>query len=447
MKTKRVSSSKRRRKRRNNQSRKVWKSILCLLGGVILCFVCSRAIHTNDTKQEPQKSIGNEEMLSTETPEDSEGVKEHTDISDDTSSEETVPKELPEEVNPAEQLLDEMTLEERIYQMFIVTQEQLTGVATVTQSGETTKNAIEAKPVGGIIYFSKNLVSREQCITMIENIQSYSKTGLFISVDEEGGTVARVAKNASMETTSFPSMQVIGDTGETSNAYEVGYTIGKEIAELGFNLDFAPVADVYSNPENTVIGSRAFGSDAERAASMVTACVQGFQDSEMLCTLKHFPGHGDTSQDSHYGEAEVTKTLEELYACELIPFQAGIDAGAQFVMVGHLTAPQIIDENVPATLSYEIVTGLLREEMGFQGIIITDSMAMQAITEQYSSGEAAVKAIQAGVDIILMPYSLPDAVNGILSAVERGIITEERINESVLRILELKIQSGIISVE
>ena len=165
----------------------------------------------------------------------------------------------------------------------------------------------------------------------------------------------------------------------------------------------------------------------------------------MLCSLKHFPGHGDTAADSHYGEAEIMKTLEELYECELIPFQAGIEAGAPFVMIGHLTLPQVIEEKVPASLSYDIVTGLLREELGFDGVIITDSMSMQAITDQYSSGEAAVKAIQAGVDIVLMPYSLEDAVSGVKAAVQSGQLTEERINESVLRILTLKIQSGIIT--
>lgn len=430
METKRVSSAKRKKNRRRRRIWKIWKPIFWLLGIVVICFACSRSIHTNDMEQ-PIENIS----------------EDFTEEASEESVKEEIPEEVPEEVNQAELLLNEMTLEERIYQMFIVTQEQLTGVATVTQSGETSKKSIETYPVGGIVYFSQNLVSREQCISMIENIQKYSKIGLFIAVDEEGGTVSRVAKNAAFETTSFPAMQDIGDTGDTSEAYEVGYTIGKEIAELGFNLDFAPVADVYSNPNNTVIGSRAFGSDAQSAASMITACVQGFGDSEMLCTLKHFPGHGDTNEDSHYGEAEITKSLEELYECELIPFQAGIEAGAPFVMIGHLTAPQVINENVPATLSHEIVTGLLREEMGFQGIIITDSMSMQAITDQYSAAEAAVKAIQAGVDIILMPSSLQEAVNGIVSAVENGEITEERINESVLRILEMKIQSGIISVE
>ena len=215
------------------------------------------------------------------------------------------------------------------------------------------------------------------------------------------------------------------------------------VLQLGFNLDFAPVADVNSNPNNTVIGSRAFGTDPEKVAEMVAACVKGFRDSGMVCTLKHFPGHGDTEEDSHYGEAKSWKTLDELRTCELRPFQAGIEAGASMIMVGHITLPNVTEE-IPATLSHDIVTGILREEMKYNGIIITDSMAMNAIANWYSSDEAAVKAIQAGCDMILMPYQLESAVNGIETAVNSGDITEERIEESVLRILKAKLEAGII---
>lgn len=356
-------------------------------------------------------------------------------------------EDIDPELQEAGRILESMTLEEKIYQMFIVTQEQLTGVSTVTRSGETTKEAIQKYPVGGIVYFSKNLVSREQCMEMIDNIQTYSKLGLFISVDEEGGTVTRLGNNAAMGTTAFPPMGAIGESGDVQQAYDAGYTIGTEIAELGFNLDFAPVADVNSNPENPVIGTRAFSSDPQIAADMVSACVNGFRDSGILCTLKHFPGHGDTDADSHYGEARTEKTLEELEQCELIPFRAGIQAGAELIMVGHICAPNVTDETLPASLSYDMVTGLLREQLGFEGIVITDSLSMQAVTDQYSSGEAAVKAVKAGVDILLMPESLADAAEGLLSAVQSGEIPEERIDESVLRILKTKSKSGILTIK
>lgn len=399
----------------------IWGSIFFFLLPLLVCLVCILMLgNINKTVIEPENADSENEL---------EMVR------------------VPEEIILAEALLNQMTLEERIYQMFIVTPEQLTGVDLVTQSGKLTKDAINKYPVGGIIYFADNLISRNQCVEMINNIQDYSKIGLFIAVDEEGGKVARVGKNSEMGTTSFPSMETIGASGDVSKAYQVGYTIGSELSELGFNLDFAPVADVFSNPDNTVIGDRAFSNDAQIAATMVSACVDGFNESGMACTLKHFPGHGDTENDSHYEAVYIDKSLEELYECELIPFQEGIKAGADFVMIGHINMPNITEEDIPASLSKEVVTDLLRTELGFEGIVITDSMAMQAIAEEYSSGNAAVRAIQAGVDIILMPENLEEAVAGILNAVQESHITEERINESVMRILIKKIKSGITSHE
>lgn len=396
-------------------------------------------------KEEPPTGWGSSENASDPAEVESEDTQAEKPL--DGAADEERPaeeEEIAPELQEAERILESMTLEEKIYQMFIVTQEQLTGVSTVTRSGETTKEAIQKYPVGGIVYFAKNLISREQCMEMIDNIQTYSKLGLFISVDEEGGTVARLGNNAAMGTTSFPPMGIIGESKDVQQAYDAGYTIGTEIAALGFNLDFAPVADVNSNPDNPVIGTRAFSSDPQIAAEMVSACVNGFQDSRILCTLKHFPGHGDTDADSHYGEARTDKTLEELEQCEWIPFRAGIQAGADFVMVGHICAPNVTDETLPASLSYDMVTGFLRGQLGFEGIVITDSLSMQAITDQYSSGEAAVKAVKAGVDILLMPENLADAAEGLVSAVQSGEISEEHIDESVLRILKIKSESGIL---
>ena len=357
----------------------------------------------------------------------------------------TVPPETepPEQVR-SRQILEEMTLEEKICQLFLVAHDRLAGVSGVTQSGSATEAAIEKYPVGGVIYFSPNLRSREQTAQMISGIQSYSKLGLFIAVDEEGGSVTRLGNNRAMGVTDFPSMGAVGMDGDPEAAYTVGYTLGTELAELGFNLDFAPVADVDSNPKNPIIGTRAFHSDPQIAASLVAACVEGFGDSGMLCTLKHFPGHGDTASDSHYGAVSVDKTLQELEACELLPFRAGIEAGAPCVMVGHISLPGVTRQDLPATLSFGAVTCLLRQRLGFEGLIITDSMSMEAITDHFDSGEAAVMALRAGVDVILMPESLPEAVDGIREAVENGELTEARIDESVLRILETKLRSGII---
>lgn len=356
-----------------------------------------------------------------------------------------------EQVNvrdPVEEKVDEListlSLEEKIYQLFIVTQEQLTGTSCVTKSGATTEEAIHAYPVGGIIYFEENIVEPEQCKKMIQDIQSYSSISLFIAVDEEGGRVARLGKNTLMETTVFPSMSEIGESGDTERAYEVGRTIGKDIARYGFNVDFAPVADVNSNPDNPVIGDRSFNSEPEIVAQMVSAAVDGFKDSGILCTLKHFPGHGDTKTDSHHGYAEVDKSIDDLKKVELIPFEAGIKAGADFVMVGHLSVPKVTGNELPATLSKDMID-ILKDDLSFEGLVVSDSMAMGAITEHYSSSTAAVLALEAGIDVILMPTDLNEAVLGITEAVDNGRISEERINESVKKILKAKVNAKIIS--
>lgn len=369
------------------------------------------------------------------TPEEDPGEKEDP---------ETEPSATVEEQAAA--ILAEMSLWERICQMFLVTPEQLTGVGTVTSAGETTRQALQTYPVGGLIYMGANLVDPTQVTQMIANTQASSALGLFIAVDEEGGRVARLGSNAAMGTTAFPAMLTVGASGQDA-AYQAGFTIGTEIRQFGFNLDFAPVADVYSNPANTVIGDRAFSTDFAEAAELVASAVQGFQDSGILCTLKHFPGHGNTAEDSHAGAAISNRTLAELEQDEFQPFRSGIAAGAEMVMVGHISLPAVTGDQTPATLSHEIVTELLREKLGFSGVIITDAMNMGAITDYYSSGDAAVAAVRAGVDLILSPSSLSSAVSGILSAVESGTLSEARINESVLRILTMKLEHGIIPTE
>ncbi len=340
----------------------------------------------------------------------------------------------------AQGILNTMTLEEKVYQMFIVLPEAITNVSPVTQSGEVTRKGIQTYPVGGIIYMSQNIKNPSQCKSMISGIQSYTRIPLFISVDEEGGRVARIGNNPDMGTTKFPGM---GSITTTDGAYNVGRTIGSDIRQFGFNLDFAPVADVNSNINNQVMGDRSFGSDAHQVAVMVAAAVRGFRDSNTLCTLKHFPGHGDTSNDSHNGYTELNKTLQELEEVEFVPFREGINAGADFVMMGHLSVPKVTGNGLPATLSPTMV-GILRNNLGFKGLIITDAMNMGAIVKQYTSAQAAVMAVQAGIDVILMPKNLQEAANGVIQAVRNGTISEARINDSVLRILQTKINHGII---
>ena len=335
--------------------------------------------------------------------------------------------------DPAAELLAGMTLREKICQMFVVYPSAITGVSKVTSAGEGTRQALEEWPVGGLLYDRSNMVDQEQVREMLANTQSYSKIPLILTCDEEGGRVNRLMDT--IGTTKIGPMLSYKDQGP-EKAAENARTIASDLLSCGFNMDLAPVADVWSNPANKVIGDRAYSDDFVQAAELVAAAVEGFHQGGAACTLKHFPGHGDTSADSHYGSVYVHKTLEELRQGELLPFQAGIDAGADAVMMGHLILDQIDDQ--PALFSYALVTGLLREEMGFTGVVITDGLQMQAMTDHYSSGDIAVGAVKAGVDILLCPKKLNEAVAALTAAVESGEITEERIDESVLRILRLK---------
>lgn len=337
------------------------------------------------------------------------------------------------------ELLDSMSLREKVCQMFVVFPSDLTGVEPVTQAGETTRQALEQYPVGGLLYDASNMVSQDQVRQMLENTQSYSKLPLILTCDEEGGRVARLM--STVGTTSIGPMLDYAHLGPDA-ARANAQIIAGDMASCGFNTDLAPVADVWSNPENTVIGDRAYSRDFAQAAELIPAAVEGFHLGGTACALKHFPGHGDTREDSHSGAAYVDKTLEQLRQEELLPFRAGIGAGADMVMLGHLTVRELDSE--PTPFSYRIVTELLREELGFNGVVITDSLKMKAVTGHYTSAEAAVKAVRAGVDLLLCPEDLDAAVEGLVQAVESGTISQERIDESVLRILSMKRARGIL---
>ena len=332
-----------------------------------------------------------------------------------------------------------MTLEEKVYQMFIVTPEQLTGCDPTTTADNIMKVSIERTPVGGLCFFKKNLVTPGGVIEMLKTTQEYSKsiTGLpmFFCIDEEGGTVARIANQKAFGVTNVGNMADIKSESEASIA---GNTVGAYLAFLGFNVDFAPDADVLSNPLNLVIGSRSFGSDPNLVAKYASAFSKGLQAQGVLSTFKHFPGHGDTVEDSHFGTAKSNKTYEELLACDLVPFAEAETGGVDFVMVAHISLPNVLGDETPCSLSYHMITEVLRGELGYNGLIITDSLKMGAITNHYQPQTAAVMAVQAGADILLMPDNFVVAHSGVVNAVKNGTISEERINESVRRILEAK---------
>ena len=338
----------------------------------------------------------------------------------------------------AEELLSGMTLREKLCQLMIVRPEVLTGESPVTAAGETTRLALETYPVGGLIYSVDNLVTQEQTREMITNTQSYSKLPLFISADEEGGNVGRLMYK--LGTTWVNSMYSYKDQG-ADTAYSNAKTIGTDMVSCLFNTDFAPVADVWTNPENTVIGDRAYSDDFEQAAELVASAVRGFTDAGVICCLKHFPGKGDTSTDTHEGAAVVSKSLDELRAGEFLPFVSGIEAGADMVMIGHITVTSVDPE--PATISKAIITDVLRGELGWDGVVISDSLDMGALAG-YDNGEVCVKFLEAGGDILLGIPDIETALTALEAAVTDGRLTESRIDESVQRVLELKISHGII---
>lgn len=349
---------------------------------------------------------------------------------------------LEREVNT---LIKNMTLEEKVAQLFVVCPEALMDdVGCVTAAGEMTKNAFNDIPVGGFIYLSENLESESQVKEMLSNVQLYSMDRIgvpaFLCIDEEGGSVARLGGSGRFDIPPIENMSEIGQNSDYERAKEVGNIIGKSLANLGFNVDFAPVADVLTNSENEVVKLRAFGNDAKMVSDMALLVKEGLEEEGVLATYKHFPGHGATAGDTHAGYAYSNCTLEELKSCELIPFEAGIKAGISFVMVGHISFPNILGDDTPASLSQYIIEDLLRNQMQYDGIVITDAMNMGAIAQQNSSSEAAVRAIQAGVDVILMPEDFKSAYQGVIDAVNNNMISKARIDQSLKRILSIKVE-------
>ncbi len=341
------------------------------------------------------------------------------------------------------QMLQGMTLEEKIWQMFFVMPEDICDVETVIQAGETTKSALQKYPVGGLIYFSKNIKTREQLTEILKNTTAYSKIPPFLSIDEEGGRVARLG-DANIGVTQHPPMEEIGKTGDPEQARQIGITLGKELTTLGFTMDFAPVADVITVDGNEDIGDRSFGTDPELVSKMVAAQVTGMQSQNLSATLKHFPGNGSTVANTHLETGISSRTLSEMEQTEFLPFKAGIEAGADFVMVAHMSAPAITGNQTPSTLSPVVITDLLRGKLGFEKVVITDALNMGAITSVYSPEEAAILAVKAGVDMLLMSPDIDVAAKAIKEAVESGEIPESRIDESVRRILTLKQERGIL---
>ena len=348
-----------------------------------------------------------------------------------------------------EAMLKKMTLREKVGQMFFVRIESLDPSIEWTtyddlanlKNQEITMKMRKVNhdyPVGGIILYAWNIEDETQLASIIKQVRSLNGSPL-LCIDEEGGRVSRIANNPNFHVKKYESMAAIGATGDPKNAYECGNTIGTYLKHYDFDIDFAPVADVNTNPDNIIIGPRAFSNDPAVAAPMVTNYLQGLKDAGITGCIKHFPGHGDTTNDTHSGYVQSLKTWDEMNQCEMVTFRAGIQWGCQLIMTAHIAVPNVTGTNIPSTLSPVVLQDKLRGELGYQNIIITDGMEMGAITMHYTSGEAAVGSIKAGVDIVLGPRDFTEAFDAVIAAVNNGTLTEERINQSVRRILTLRL--------
>ena len=348
-----------------------------------------------------------------------------------------------------EAMLKKMTLREKVGQMFFVRVESLDPSIEWTtyddlanlKNQEITMKMRKVNhdyPVGGIILYAWNIEDETQLASIIKQVRSLNGSPL-LCIDEEGGRVSRIANNPNFHVKKYESMAAIGATGDPKNAYECGNTIGTYLKRYDFDIDFAPVADVNTNPDNIIIGPRAFSDDPAVAAPMVTNYLQGLKDAGITGCIKHFPGHGDTTNDTHSGYVQSLKTWDEMNQCEMVTFRAGIQWGCQLIMTAHIAVPNVTGTNIPSTLSSVVLQDKLRGELGYQNIIITDGMEMGAITKHYTSGEAAVGSIKAGVDIVLGPRNFTEAFDAVIAAVNNGTLTEERINQSVRRILTLRL--------
>lgn len=443
------------------------KLLLSALAAAALVFTACGAVGKPDPTTITKKNEGNSSYSEFE---DISGATDvMTDPSSDSSSDDSSQAEKSEELiekekkeqeqkekieKTVEKTMKKMSAEEKVGQLFIVRPDALEtdfSAATVnddkavgvTYVDDQMKVNLDKYYVGGVAVYNKNITDESQLKTLIEDLQSESKLPLFVGVEEEGGRISTISNNDNFDVKKYESMNSVGKSEDADSAKSVGKTIGGYLNKLGFNLNFAPVADVYSNPENTIIGDRAFSSEPETAAKLVVAEIKGLKEKKIMSAVKHFPGHGDVSGGTNGVIASTSKNWVELMQCEIIPFTETFNV-TDMVMVGHITAPKVADDGLPASLSKEMVSGKLRKELGYDGVVITDSMSASSIINSYNSGEAAVRAINAGVDIILAPYDLNEAYTAVFEAVESGTISEERLDESVKRILTLKAEYGLI---
>lgn len=343
-------------------------------------------------------------------------------------------------------LIDNMSLEEQVSQLFMISLGPKDST-DYNHPNERVMQFLSTHTPGGYILFGGHISTVDGTKELTDAITANTPFAPFIGIDEEGGRISRLREAGLPGYATQPTAQSIGQSGDTQLAYDTGASIGAALKSLGICLDFAPDADVLTNPDNTVIGDRSFGSESAIVSDMVSAFQSGLHSQGILTAPKHFPGHGGTSGDSHNGMVTIDADENHLRAIEYPPFVRAITEGAQFVLVGHIVAPAADSSALPATLSSYFLTDVLRNSLGFTGIIITDAMDMGAIAETYEPVRACIMALQAGVDMILMPSDYEEAIAGILQAIQDGTLTLARIHTSLERILMTKIVAGLLTIK
>lgn len=350
--------------------------------------------------------------------------------------------------------LNNMSLSEKIGQMIMIDYRSVTEMTV-----DLEKILTQYNPGGFILFNRSNVVDFEQTKKLLDDIKSATNIRGFMAVDQEGGRVQRLSENVGFE--KYPPMLEIGETKDPSRAFELGVKMGAELKSIGIDMDMAPVLDIFSNPKNTAIGDRAFGKTSEDVVNMAFAFSDGLNKEGIIPVGKHFPGHGGTLKDSHASMPFVDKNLDELKEFELVPFKEAVNKKLPGIMVGHLAVPKVTGNNMPASLSETMINGVLRTDMGYDGLIMTDSLKMRGLKDQSITNtlespdenpplvdeDIYIRCVQAGNDFILMPQDINEAFNTIYRKVNEGLIPESRIEESVYRILSTKFDYGFFDKE
>ena len=427
-----------RRKRRQRNQVLAYVTVLLLIALMAFGIVNGIRYMTESQEQERQTFLEQQESQQASLEQQFASEEEMTAPAEEPeATTEPIPELTPEEKldEVINAMIDAMPLEDKVAGLFFVTPEAITGVDTAVKAGDGTKDALTRYAVGGIVYNKKNIKNAEQFQEMMSNTELYSKYPIFLGIEEEGGSISPLASTGLIDKQS--SAANIGESQDVGQAYQAGSSLGMGLASYGINLDFAPVADL-ANVDKSVMASRAYGDDAAEVTAYVNQMIQGLQEQGVTACIKHFPCGGSTAEDTHKGLAVSQRSAEELRSQELVVYQSSIEAGVKMIMVGHTAVPAFTGDNTPASLSAAVVTDILRNELGYQGVIITDAMDIKAISDYYGSGQAAVMVLKAGCDMILMPENFQEAYEAVLAAVQDGTIAEERINDALRRIYRIK---------